>query len=109
MTFGAVSGLRPKHALTSKAGLQIPQSPGPAIAVAPGQAINAATAGAFSAMRATIEAKQPLTSIHQVRLSIGGYFEDGTRWVDNTYYRPDLNHPGRYVSISFEEFSHYIP
>jgi hypothetical protein len=107
LTFGAVVGLRPEHALTSKFGFPIPQSSGPAIALPPGLSLVAHTAGAYAEMKKTIVARQPLSSIKRVRLSIGGYFSDGTRWVDDAYYRPDLDRPGQYLSISYEEFSHY--
>lgn len=109
LTFGAVVGLRPEHALTSKFGFPIPQSSGPAIALPPGAFLRAKTVGAYAEMKKTIAARQPLSSIKRVRLSTGGYFADGTRWVDNGYYRPDLDHPGQYLPISYEEFLHYSP
>jgi hypothetical protein len=109
LTFGAVVGMRPEHALTSKTGFPIPQSSGPAIALPPGALLTAKTAGAYAEMKKTITARQPLSSIRRVRLSVGGYFADGTRWVDNGYYRPYLGHPGQYLSVSYEEFLHYSP
>jgi hypothetical protein len=33
------------------------------------------------------------------------FFEDGTKWEGHNYYRPDPEHPGRWIKISFEEWS----
>lgn len=54
--------------------------------------------------RSLVTAKQPLSSITQCDLSVAMiYFADGTRWA-HSYSEPDPTKPGRYKSISFDEW-----
>jgi len=55
-----------------------------------------------------IESRQPLSSITTIRVGIAAfYFEDGTRWAGDNYYRPDYSVPGKYIRISRKEFDAY--
>ena len=63
----------------------------------------------YESAKEMIESRQPLSSITKIRIGLTMfYFEDGTRWGANLYYRPDFSVPGKYVVISRKEFDSYI-
>jgi len=59
-------------------------------------------------VRETIESRRSISSTTTIVIWIGSfYFEDGTKWAANLYYRPNFSAPGKYTVISREEFDAY--
>jgi hypothetical protein len=82
------------------------------ILVEPGQAFTVPAisrlGGYPEAIEEMIESRQPLSSITAIRVGIAAfYFEDGTKWATDNYYRPDYSVPGKYIRISRKEFDAY--
>jgi hypothetical protein len=61
----------------------------------------------FEDMKAEIETRQSISSIRGCRVMYGVNFDDGTRWFHGSYYLPDLDHPSRYLGVSFQKYMEY--
>lgn len=95
----------PEHALYTRNGRRVHQKPTGPFALLPGQEAIVPLSPEYGAIKAFIETRQPMRTIKVcwVRLQLF-YFDDGTRWALSNYERPDLEHPGRYIPITLDDF-----
>ncbi|HEY6339619.1 MAG TPA: hypothetical protein VIW68_14095 [Candidatus Sulfotelmatobacter sp.] len=104
-------GQRPEHGQYSGiTGRKLEEPPRDAILVEPGQEfrVQAVSPDRLEGVKETIESRQPVPSIASIRVGLSTvYFEDGTKWAANLYYRPDFRAKGKYVVISRKEFDNY--
>lgn len=99
-------GHLPEHQLYDRSGKKLTQLAGEPIAIRPGQELDIPVAPDSEALRKLIEEQMPVSSVTTCGFSITSvYFDDGTKWSYGGFYRPDLATPGKYVRISFQEFS----
>jgi hypothetical protein len=100
-------GRRPEAAMVSpRTGRRYPQIPGEPITLEPDQELTMSLLGKsyVEDFRSFITAKQPLSTVTQCSISVASvYFADGTKW-SHFYSEPDTTTPGRYKSISFDEW-----
>jgi len=62
----------------------------------------------YNALKSTVEEKEPMSNVAACNGRIGPvFFEDGTQWQGHRYLRADLEHPGQWIKMSFEEWSKY--
>jgi hypothetical protein len=98
-------GQRPEHARNSFTGMKYNDAPSAPILIAPGQEIAIPVVDDFDRVRATIESRQPLSSVTTCVVGLTTlYFDDGTKWLSGLYFRADPSTPGRYLRISRKEF-----
>jgi hypothetical protein len=104
-------GQRPEHGRYSRiTGNRLNDPARDPILVEPGQefAVPVINPARYESVKGMIESRQPLSSIAIIRIGLTPvYFEDGTKWAANLYYRPDFTVPGKYVIISRNEFEAY--
>ncbi|MFZ0278501.1 MAG: hypothetical protein WA254_13400 [Candidatus Sulfotelmatobacter sp.] len=63
---------------------------------------------AYSTLKSSVEEKEPMSSIAACNGGISQvFFEDGTQWQSHHYLRADLDQRGRWIRMSFEEWSKY--
>ena len=63
---------------------------------------------AYNALKSTVEEKEPMSNLAACNGGISQViFEDGTQWQRHRYLRADLEHPGRWIKMSPEEWSNY--
>jgi hypothetical protein len=104
-----VVGWRPKHALYSvRTGLAVqPDSDKrPPFELAPGHEFTIALQDppGYAALKSSVEARQPMSTVTACDAQISIFFEDETRWEDHQYRRA-AEQPGRWTTISFDEWS----
>jgi len=105
-----VVGRRPDEALYSASlGRRLkPDSARAPFELAPGQEFTmpVESPADYEALRSRIEEKQPMSSVTACNGGISQvFFQDGTQWQGHHYLRADLERPGRWVRMSFEEWS----
>lgn len=60
----------------------------------------------YTALKSRIEEKQSMSSVTACNAGISQiFFEDGTQWHGHRYLRTDPDHPGRWIAVSFKEWS----
>jgi hypothetical protein len=60
----------------------------------------------YAALKSRIEEKQSMSNVAACNADFGQiFFEDGTEWHGHRYLRADPDHPGRWMGVSFKEWS----
>jgi hypothetical protein len=59
----------------------------------------------YPALESRVEERQPMSSITACNGGISRiFFDDGTQWQGHHYLRADLDHPGHWLRVSFQEW-----
>jgi hypothetical protein len=103
-------GRRPEQALYSRLlGHTIkPDTSKDPLDLAPGEELSIAIENPenYPALRSRIEERQPMSSLTACDGGISRiFFDDGTQWQAHSYLRADPERPGRWIRMSFEDWS----
>ncbi len=61
----------------------------------------------YSALKSRIQEKQPMSSVTACNSGVAQiFFDDGTQWSGHRYLRADLDRPGHWIEMSFEDWVH---
>jgi hypothetical protein len=108
-TLSNAVGQRPEQALYSLSmGRRLKPDTRPPFELAPDEefTIGPENPDDYAASKSRIEEKQPMSSVTACNAGISQvFFEDGTQWHAHRYLRADPDHPGRWIAVSFKEWS----
>jgi hypothetical protein len=105
MTKSVELGRRPDHALYRPDGVKVGLESAEPIHLLPGQELKVPLAPYYDEIKSIVEMKRPITSITTLRLVMQFfYFADGTRWAPDNFQKPDPSTPGKYITITPDEF-----
>jgi hypothetical protein len=105
-----IVGRRPDQALYSAVlGRRLkPDTNTPPLELAAGQESTIAIENPddYHTLKSTVEEKMPMSNIAACNGGISQvFFDDGTQWQHHRYLRANLDQPGRWIEMSFEEWS----